>query len=125
MESKVNAHQLHQLPKIPQNKQKTNYCTCNFTDILKSKLDETNRLKISKHAEKRLKERQICLDGTTWNIIQEKVLEAKQKGIKDSLVVTDNVALVVSAQKNTVITVMNREEARTQIFTNINGTIIL
>ncbi|HET7657976.1 MAG TPA: flagellar protein, partial [Bacillales bacterium] len=54
-----------------------------------------------------------------------KVLQARQKGITDSLVVTKNAALVVSAKNNTVVTAMDRKEASTHIFTNINGTILM
>ncbi|CAH0256706.1 hypothetical protein [Peribacillus sp. Bi134] len=46
-------------------------------------------------------------------------------GVNESLIITKNAALIVSPKNNMVITVMNREEATSQIFTNINGTIIL
>ncbi|MBB5323669.1 flagellar operon protein [Anoxybacillus tepidamans] len=82
-------------------------------------------LKISKHAQQRLEERNISIDEQQWTLIQQKVLEAKQKGIRDSLVLTNQAALIVNAMNQTVITAMNREEAQTQLFTNINGAIIL
>ena len=46
-------------------------------------------------------------------------------GVKESLVLVDDAALIVSAKNNTVITAMNRAEATAQIFTNINGTILM
>lgn len=46
-------------------------------------------------------------------------------GVKESLVLLNDAALIVSAKNNTVITAMNRKEATEQIFTNINGTIIM
>ena len=46
-------------------------------------------------------------------------------GVTDSLVLTKEAALVVSAKNNTVITAMGRDEASSQIFTNINGTILI
>ncbi|THE14473.1 flagellar protein [Bacillus timonensis] len=85
---------------------------------------ETN-LVISKHAQKRLDERNINIQDSKWKEIQMKITEAKTKGIRDSLVVTNNAALIVNVPNNTVITAMNRDEANSQIFTNINGTIIL
>ncbi|KHF30907.1 hypothetical protein LR68_00397 [Anoxybacillus sp. BCO1] len=45
--------------------------------------------------------------------------------MRDSLVITDEAALIVSAVNQTVITAMHREEAQTQLFTNINGAIII
>jgi flagellar operon protein len=83
------------------------------------------QLKISKHAMKRLDERNIHIDQSLWLEISERVKEAQTLGVQDSLVVTNDAALVVSAKNNTVITAMNKEEARAQIFTNINGTIIM
>ncbi|TCT26767.1 flagellar operon protein [Melghiribacillus thermohalophilus] len=82
-------------------------------------------LKVSKHAQKRMDERNIQISASTWNQIQEKVKEAKTKGVTDSIVILNQAALVVSAKNNTVITAMDRTEAGHQIFTNVNGAIIL
>ncbi len=80
---------------------------------------------ISKHAKQRLEERNIEIDTEQWMKIQQGVARAKKKGIDDSLVITNEAALIVNATNNTVITAMNREEAKSHIFTNINGTILL
>jgi flagellar operon protein len=87
--------------------------------------DKANQLVISKHAQLRLAQRNIEINDDTWSRIEEKVQEAKKMGVKDSLVILHDAALVVSAKNNTVITAMDRDEASSQIFTNINGTIIL
>ena len=60
-----------------------------------------------------------------WQQISEKVIEAKKLGVKESLVLLDDAALIVSAKNQTVITAMDRNEATSQIFTNINGTIVM
>ncbi|MEH7234768.1 TIGR02530 family flagellar biosynthesis protein [Bacillus sp. JJ1562] len=91
----------------------------------KEALEKETSLVISKHAQKRLDERNISIQDSKWKEIQIKISEAKTKGIRDSLVVTNNAALIVNVPNNTVITAMNRDEASSQIFTNINGTIIL
>lgn len=91
----------------------------------KDTLHQESHLVISKHAQKRLDERNITIQESKWHEIQQKVTEAKSKGIRDSLVVMNNAALIVNVPNNTVITAMNRNEANSQIFTNINGTIIL
>lgn len=82
-------------------------------------------LKISKHASERLAERNIHISDAEWAHVNEKVNEAKAKGIKDSLVLMDQAALIVSAKNSTVITAMDRMEAKDQLFTNIDGTIVL
>lgn len=95
-----------------------------FKQILKSELDQAP-VKISKHAKQRLAERQIDISPLKWEQIHQKMQEASKMGISDSLVLTKDAALVVNTQNNTVITAMNLTEAKTHIFTNINGTIVL
>lgn len=82
-------------------------------------------LKVSKHATERLTERNITISEAEWAHVTDKVNEAKAKGIRDSLVLMEQAALIVSAKNSTVITAMDRKEAKDQLFTNIDGTIIL
>lgn len=86
---------------------------------------QTQPLKISKHASERLRDRNIHITDAEWAQVTEKVNEARQKGIKDSLVLMDKAALIISAKNATVITAMDRKEAKNQLFTNIDGTIVL
>lgn len=119
---KLNHHPLAQVKPSIKASQKP---VTSFREQLTSKIAEAEGLKISKHAQKRLDERKITIDSDVWKKIELRINEAKQKGVHDSLVVTPDATLVISAKNNTVITAMNREEAKEQIFTNINGTIIL
>ncbi len=82
-------------------------------------------LKVSKHANQRLAERNIHISEAEWQLVSEKVSEARSKGVNDSLVLMDQAALIVSAKNATVITAMDRTEAKNQLFTNIDGTIVL
>src|SRR5690625_2047315 len=95
------------------------------TNAFKDILAEASKVKVSKHAQVRLAERDIHIGKTEWKRISEKMNEAKIKGVTDALVVMDDVALVVSTKNNTVITALHSEEASNKIFTNINGTILL
>lgn len=96
-----------------------------FSQVLHDEVQRSTKLNISKHAEQRMNERNIKVGPSQWQTIHQKVLQAEQKGITDSLVVTKNAAFVVSAKNNTVVTAMDRKEANTHIFTNINGTILM
>ncbi|MFJ7970803.1 TIGR02530 family flagellar biosynthesis protein [Psychrobacillus sp. NPDC096389] len=82
-------------------------------------------LKVSKHANQRLTERNIHITDAEWQLVSDKVSEARSKGVNDSLVLMDQAALIVSAKNATVITAMDRKEAKDQLFTNIDGTIVL
>lgn len=94
-----------------------------FMEHLKQATGE--ELKISKHASERLNERNISITDREWQQISEKVFEAKNKGVKQPLVLLDQAALIVSAKNATVITALDRNEAKQQLFTNIDGTILL
>lgn len=96
-----------------------------FSLQLQSAIQTKNGLTISKHATERLEQRGIEISQDRWNRIGEKVRQAKAKGVSDSLVLLKDAALIVSAKNNTVITAMGRQEAAEQIFTNINGTIVM
>ncbi|WP_445488248.1 TIGR02530 family flagellar biosynthesis protein [Niallia sp. 03133] len=96
-----------------------------FSTYLQQSIHSVDKLNISKHASQRLQQRGIVIDEAKWKQIEGKINEAKQMGVKESLVLLNNAALIVSAKNNTVITAMDRDEASQQIFTNINGTIVL
>ena len=96
-----------------------------FKALLHAELKQGEHLKISKHAEQRMEARGIYIEPSTWTMITLKVQEAKERGINESLVITDQAAFIVSVKNQTVITALDRQEATEQIFTNINGTIIL
>lgn len=82
-------------------------------------------LKISKHANERLSERNIQISEQEWQVVSDKVFEARSKGVNQPLVLMEQAALIVSAKNATVITAMERTEAKNQLFTNIDGTIVL
>ncbi|GAA5415109.1 hypothetical protein Pryu01_00133 [Paraliobacillus ryukyuensis] len=115
--------QIHQQVLLPKTKkaQEKSQANIAFKDVLTS----AQSLKISKHAQTRLEERNIKIDDSKWQAVTKKVNEAKEKGITDSLVVMKEGTLVVSAKNNTVVTAMDREEAQARVFSNINGTILM
>lgn len=125
----MNNVKLHRLPSQPliqttQNLKQQLKIESSFGKHLAEAL-QTNQLKISKHAHERLQERGITISDTEWASITAKVQEAKQKGVRDSLVLLQQAALIVSAKNSTVITAMDRNEASNQLFTNIDGTILM
>lgn len=121
MDHRIHQLQQHYTIQTPPVKKLNKNSSVNFKEVL----SDLQHVKVSKHAKERLQERNIQINEKQWQTISKKVSEAKQKGVTDSLVVTNNAALLVSAKNNTVITAMNREEATSKIFTNINGTILI
>ena len=92
-----------------------------FEDILKSKQE----IKFSKHASMRLSERNISLTAEQKQRLQNGVEAASEKGIKESLVLVDSLAFIVNVPNNTVVTAMDKKETNNNVFTNIDGAVIM
>jgi len=96
-----------------------------FESILKETIDQSSGLKFSKHAELRLQARNIKLTQSQKEKMNEAVSKAESKGVKDSLVLMDNLAFVVNVRNRTVITAVNSNELKDNVFTNIDGAVIV
>ena len=95
-----------------------------FGDVLGNKLSQAQPIIFSKHASLRLNSRNINLSGEQIARVEGGLMQARQKGINDSLVVVDDIRLVVNVKSKTVITAM-QSEADNNIFTNIDGAVIV
>lgn len=84
-----------------------------------------DRLKVSSHAQTRLQSRNIELDADKWGRVMDGVDKAAAKGAKESLVMVDNVALVVSVKNRTVITAVDQDNLKDNVFTNIDSAVIV
>jgi len=92
-----------------------------FLDILS---DKTEGVKFSKHAASRLRTRDISLSDEQMGRLSEGAKRAEAKGIKESLVLVDEMAFIVNVPSGTVVTALEKEEANEKIFTNIDGAVI-
>jgi len=93
-----------------------------FADILKSKSVE--ELKFSAHASSRLKSRNIEITPDVMGKLEKAVAEAGNKGARDSLILVKDLAFVVNVPNRTVITAMDGESVKDNVFTNIDSTVI-
>jgi len=93
----------------------------NFRDILDRKIETP--VHFSKHAALRLSDRNINLSDEQIGRVAEGVGKAGEKGIRDSLVLVDDVALVVNVKSRTVITAIN--QSTDNVFSNIDGAVIV
>jgi flagellar operon protein len=82
-------------------------------------------LKFSAHASQRLAERKIQLDSATMTKVTEAIDKAEAKGIEDTLVLTGDAALIVNVKNRTVITAMDRQSLTGNVFTNIDGAVVI
>jgi flagellar operon protein len=95
-----------------------------FAEILEQKkIAERGELKFSKHANERLVSRNIDLSENQKERLNQAVKAAEAKGIKESLVMMDNLAFIVNVKNNTVITAVAGGEEK--IFSNIDGAVVV
>ena len=100
-----------------------------FEDILRQKQNEavmeSSELKFSKHAANRLNDRNILLTDSQSARLETGVKQASEKGITESLVLVDSLAFIVNVPNRTVVTAMDQTETNSNIFTNIDGAVII
>ncbi len=81
-------------------------------------------VQLSGHAKARIERRGIDLDPQTLARLQHGVDRAAAKGSRESVVLVDDVAFVVSVKARTVITAVDRASMRDHVFTNIDSAVI-
>ena len=87
--------------------------------------ESNNQVTFSKHANERLESRNINLSDDQMTRLNKGVLQAKEKSINESLVMMDNIAFIVNVRNNTVITAIEQEATDNNVFTNIDGAVIV
>lgn len=86
---------------------------------------ETTQVRFSKHAAGRLSDRNIELTDEQMERLDVGTKKAGEKGIRESLVLVDELAFIVNTKNNMVITAMDQTETDENIFTNIDGAVII
>jgi flagellar operon protein len=97
-----------------------------FADALRKAEDTAQpaALKFSAHAQTRMQSRQIPWGPAEMERLEGAVQRAAGKGARESLVLLDQTALVVSVPNKTVITVVDRDQLKQNVFTNIDSAVI-
>lgn len=96
-----------------------------FEEVLSQLNKSDGEVKFSKHATQRLNERNIVLSEGELTKISDAMNKANQKGIKDALIIMDNKQFVANIKNKTVITASTNEHLKEQIFTKIDGAVIV
>jgi flagellar operon protein len=107
----------------------TNIYTANeakpFGEVLQDSMTRVPGLKLSAHAERRLKERDIVLNSEDMAKIEDAVTRAAAKGSRESLVLYGDIALVASITNRTLITAMDSDSLKENVITNIDSAVIV
>jgi flagellar operon protein len=92
-----------------------------FSEVLRSKVEG---LKFSAHAQSRLTSRNISVTPEIMDKLSSAVSGAEKKGAKESLILLSNLAFIVNVPNKVVVTAMDGESIRDNVFTNIDSTVI-
>lgn len=94
-----------------------------FDQLLRQQIDPGG-VKFSRHAVDRMNSRGIQFSPTQLQRIEQAVSRAEAKGGRESLVMIDDTALVVSVKNDTVVTVVDKDQLKNNVFTNIDSAVI-
>lgn len=90
-----------------------------------AKVETASGLKFSNHAVDRMQMRGIRFTPEQMSKIEGAVGKAQAKGARETLLLTDNAALIVSIKDKTVVTVMDKASLKENVFTNIDSTVMI
>lgn len=83
-----------------------------------------DELRFSAHAQNRLKSRQIEVTPQIMESLKNAVDGAAKKGSNNSLILLSDLAFIVNVPNRTVVTAMDGNSVKDNIFTNIDSTVI-
>lgn len=97
-------------------------------ELIADRTEETvvsGGIRFTKHADARLMQRNIRLTDEQMTRLEEGTRKASDKGIKESLVLVDDLAFIVNTDKKMVITAIDQNSSEDNIYTNIDGAVII
>ena len=99
--------------------------TANFPSFGQILDQQLSGVKFSQHAKERLQTRNISFGQAELTKLSSAIEKAAVKGARESLVLMDNLALVVSIKNRTVITALDGASIKDNVFTNIDSAVIV
>ncbi len=106
-----------------------------FKKILDSNLEDRNSataveeegygIKLSSHAARRLQERNLIIDNDEYFKLKGAIDKLRDKGGKDSLIITNNAAYIVDVDNNKIVTAMDKNNMAENVFTKIDSTLFV
>ena len=116
--------------KVNTDKQKTGKKTqkqngASFKEILSKQIKKKDGIKFSRHAQNRLISREIDLTDRDLSLLKNGLEKLEDKGARESLVMVNQVAYVVSVENKTVITAIDNDSIKDNVFTNIDSAVFM
>ncbi len=96
-----------------------------FSEVLLSQVAARNRIGFSAHAQQRIADRNIQLSPDDLDRIADGVNRAEKKGARESLLLLRDTAFVVSVRNRTVVTAVDGNSLKDNVFTNIDSAVFV
>ena len=96
-----------------------------FKEMFSQELAERREISFSKHAHERLFSRGITLSEDKINQLADAVDKAEVKGSKETLILSEDAAFVVSVKNRTVITAFDKDHLKQGVVTSIDSAVII
>ena len=112
-------------PSLPKETEAQEAGKSTFRQALEEQLQQFSSVSFSKHAVNRVIERKLELSEDNIARLNAGVRLAEEKNLADPLILVDKTAFLVNMKHNKVITTVDAEELRGNVFTNIDGTVII
>ncbi len=103
-----------------------------FSELLRQRMENVgsvptanNEIEFSKHAQQRVEERGIEISSELLTQLKNSVQKAHEKGAKNILAFDAERAFIINVVQNRVITAISQDEMQGNVFTNIDGAVLL
>lgn len=124
MTERISSSNLNEV-QTPQTSRSTRTGQTSFGDVLQQRTEENCGIAFSKHAMERAEQRGIQVDDQLMSQLSDSVEKAQAKGATNILAFDATRAFIINVPNGRVITTMSQEEMKDNIFTNIDGAVIL
>ncbi len=96
-----------------------------FGQVLTESVKEQQAIRFSAHAIRRMEERQLPLNEQLIERLDQGIRQLDAKGSRNSVVFLDETAFIVSVKNKTVVTAVQMDQAKENVFTNIDSVAIV
>ena len=115
-------NQIHQKQSLDESKKAL---SVPFGEILEKTMAANHEIYFSAHAIRRIEERQLGLSPEIVSRLNNGVQKVEEKGAKNSLILVDDTAYIVSVKNKTVVTAIGKNEEDRNVFTNVDSVAIV
>lgn len=96
-----------------------------FAKELSLREKNASQVQFSRHASQRMEQRGITLSSESLRKLDQAVDTARQKGSKDTVVISAQGAFIVNVLNNIVVTTIAEQDMKDNIFTNIDSAVFM